>query len=66
MPIHRIPRAHAHEDLADIQHQGEVIAAVVVEGDMFVVFTNFPSGDREPMERRLAPLAHTTRLGVPA
>jgi len=62
MPIHRIPRAHAHEDLLDIQRQGELIATVLTDGDDFIVFTNFPGSDG--IERRLAPLTHAVRVGA--
>lgn len=33
MPVHRVRRARIHEDVADIERQGERIVSVVPDGD---------------------------------
>lgn len=41
MPVHRVPRARVHEDVADIEHQGERIVAVKDDGEYLLIFTNY-------------------------
>lgn len=44
MPVHRVPRARIHEDVADIEHQGERIIAVIPDGDRashVLIFTTY-------------------------
>jgi hypothetical protein len=49
MPIHRIPRAHMHEDVTAIEREGERVTAVAVDGDFVIVATCW-LGER--LERR--------------
>ena len=60
MPIHRIPRATMHEDVAAIEHDGERITSVTADGEFVIVATVY-AGD--PIMQRLAALTHQTRLG---
>jgi hypothetical protein len=44
MPVHRVARARIHEDVIDIEHQGERIVAVVPDGDRsthVLIFTDY-------------------------
>ena len=42
MPFHRVPRATAHEDIATIQREGEIITFLVVDGDHYAIVTEYP------------------------
>ncbi len=41
MPVHRVPRARLHEDVADIEHQGERIVCVVDDDTHVLIFTAY-------------------------
>ena len=60
MPYHRIPKAHIHEDLREIEHDGETVVTVTVDNEAFHVFT--VKGSR--IETRLADLTHEARIGA--
>lgn len=60
MPIHRLPRATMHEDVAAIEHDGERIASVTADGEFVIVATVY-AGDT--VTQRLTALTHQTRLG---
>ena len=62
MPYHRIPKAHIHEDLREIEHDGETVVTVTVDNEAFHVFT--VKGPR--IETRLADLTHEARIGAQA
>ncbi len=62
MPYHRIPKAHIHEDLREIEHDGETVVTVTVDNEAFHVFT--VKGSR--LETRLADLTHEARIGAQA
>lgn len=61
MPVHSVPKTTLHEDIRDIERQGEVIVSVVDNGDRYTVFTMFRD---ERMETRLSGLSHAARVGV--
>ena len=60
MPYHRIPKAHIHEDVRAIEHDGETVVSVTADAEAFHVFT--VKGAR--IETRLAPLTHEARVGA--
>ena len=62
MPYHRIPKAHIHEDLRQIEHDGETVVSVTTDAEAFHVFT--VKGER--IETRLASLTHEARVGAQA
>jgi hypothetical protein len=62
VPYHRIPKAHIHEDLREIEHDGETVVTVTVDNEAFHVFT--VKGSR--IETRLADLTHEARIGAQA
>ena len=59
MPYHRIPRAHIHEDLHAIEHDGEQVVSVEADDEFFHVFTT-------SIGARLGQIEHRARLGVEA
>lgn len=60
MPVHKVPAGHLHEDLIAIEREGEEIATVTQDGDVFIVVTRH----RKPIETRLAELTPSARLGA--
>lgn len=73
MPVHKVPAASLHEDLIDIQRQGEIIETVVQQSrTFFVVVTRKPdlietrpsSSMSDAEVRRLRELTHAERVGA--
>jgi len=71
VPVHKIPAASLHEDLIDIQRQGEIIETVVQQSrSYFVVVTRLPElRETRPSYsdadvRRLRELTHAERVGA--
>ena len=67
MPVHKIPAASLHEDLIDIQRQGEIIDDVTQYGrSYFIVVTRLPElrEFRANSGRTLADLTHAARVGA--
>ena len=63
MPVHTIPAAHLHEDLLQIQREGERIVQVIPNGRRrFTVLTEFPETQTRP--HRLEGLSHAARVGA--
>lgn len=50
MPVHRVPKGSVHEDVTKIERESERIVSVSVDGDYFVIFTEFR---HPPIERRV-------------
>jgi len=61
MPVHYVHKAHVHEDVTDIERQGEVIVCVKDAGDSWAIFTTF---ERPGIETRLAGVTHASRVGA--
>lgn len=60
MPVHKVPAASLHEDLIQIQREGEVIDHVIQQSrNYWLVVTRFPSRHAE-----LRPLTHAARVGA--
>lgn len=58
MPVHKVPAASLHEDLIQIQREGEEITHVVQQSKhYFVVLTKYPRPE-------LRPLTHAARVGA--
>lgn len=56
MPVHKIPAASIHEDLQDIERQGELIRQVTrIDYEYFLVLTDKPT---------LNEITHAARLGA--
>jgi hypothetical protein len=73
VPVHKVPAASLHEDLIDIQRQGEIIETVVQQSrSYFVVVTRKPdlietrpsSSMSDAEMRRLRALTHAERVGA--
>ena len=63
MPVHKIPAASLHEDLIDIQRQGEIIDQVVQQSkSYFVVVTRMPQ--LRETRPALHDLTHAARVGA--
>ena len=63
MPIHRIHRATMHEDVHELEHDGERIVSVSPDTDpAFVLVGTRYMG--EPIETRLADISAAARLGA--
>ena len=64
MPVHTIPAAHLHEDLLQIQREGERIVQVIPNGRRrFTVLTEWPDREIRPAHR-LAGFTHAARVGA--
>jgi len=61
MPVHHVPKHSVHEDVRDIERQGEVIVSVADAGDRWAIFTSF---ERPAVETRLAAATHAARVGA--
>ena len=63
MPIHRIKRSTMHEDVHELEQEGERIVSVAPDSDpAFVLVATCYMG--EIIETRLASLTHQARLGA--
>ena len=63
MPIHRIPRATMHEDVRELEHDGERIVSVAPDSDpaFVLIGTRFVG---QEVETRPAGDTHQARLGL--
>ena len=63
MPIHRIRRATMHEDVHELEHDGERVVSVTPDTDpAYLLVVTAHHGD--VIETRLASLTHQARLGA--
>ena len=63
MPVHKIPAPSLHEDLLQLEREGESVTTItpVADGSFFVVTTRFHGNN---IETRLARDTHQARIGI--
>lgn len=61
MPVHKIPAPSLHEDLLQLEREGESVTTItpIHDGEFFVVTTRFHGNNIE-----LRGLTHQARVGV--
>ena len=65
MPVHKIPRGAIHEDLTQLEREGESVVSVTPVGRHFVVVTRFHTPAEFRPAHRLDKLTHASRVGDP-